>query len=304
MNVNPKCAFAKGSVVETAYAKLNLTLEVLRKRKDGYHEVASLMQTVGLEDRLTFTESDRLTVTSSVESLSGANNLAHVAARRLAAISGRNDAVGIDIKKGIPVASGMGGGSADAAAVLRGLNRLWDLGMSQRELMEVGAEIGSDVPFLLRGGTALVSGRGETVEFLPDGQLDRVVIVVPPSDSMVNDSRHISKTASMYQALTPTLFTNGSLTRRLSARIRQGGDCHPAFMFNVFQRVAPRVFPKWSEFHDALAAIGPRDIFLTGTGPGFFSLAPTKELGTLWANVIKHRYRCDAFATSAVAGVE
>ena len=304
VKVNPKDGLDQGAVVETAFAKLNLTLEVLRKREDGYHEIVTLMQTVGLEDRLTFTESDRLAVTSSVEWLSGTNNLAHIAARRLAAISGRNDAVSIDIKKGIPVASGMGGGSADAAAVLRGLNRLWNLGMSQLELMEVAAEIGSDVPFLLRGGTALVSGRGDAVEFLPDAELDRVVIVVPPSGPPFYDSRHISKTAGMYQALTPALFTNGSLTRRLAARIRQGGDCHPAFMFNVFQRVAPSMFPKWSELHDALAALGPRDIFITGTGPGFFSMAPTKESGTLWANVIKHRYRCDAFATSAVAGVD
>ena len=302
MKVNPNDGLDQGAVVETAYAKLNLTLEVLRKREDGYHEIASLMQTVGLEDRLTFTESDRLAVTSSDDSLSGTNNLAYVAARRLAAISGMNDAVSIDIKKGIPVASGMGGGSADAAAVLRGLNRLWNLGMTQRDLMEVGAEIGSDVPFLLRGGTALVTGRGEDVAFLPESELDWLVIVVPPSDSLDSDSRHISKTAGMYQALTPSLFTNGSLTRRLAARIRQGGDCHPAFMFNVFQRVAPRVFPKWSELHDALAALGPLDIFLTGTGPGFFSLAPTKERGTLWANVIKHRYGCAAFATTAVAG--
>ena len=302
--MNQTVGLDQGAIVETAYAKVNLTLEVLRKRPDGYHEIASLMQTVNLFDRLTITASDALAVTCSQESLSGVNNIAYDAAKRLAEANGTKEVARIDIQKGIPVASGMGGGSADAAAVLRGLNRFWKLGMTFEGLMKVGAEVGSDVPFLVRGGTALVTGRGEEVRFLPDAQLDRIVIVVPPTDSAANDSRLGSKTANLYGALTPALFTNGSLTRRLAARISQGGDCHPAFMFNVFQRVAPRVFPRWSELHDTLAALGARDVFLTGTGPGFFSLAPTKESGTLWANVIKHRYGCDAFATSAVDGMQ
>lgn len=152
------------AIVETAYAKLNLTLEVLGKRGDGYHEIASLMQTVGVYDRVTISESEGLVVTCSDDSLSGPGNLAYAAAQRLVALSGRNEVARIDIQKGIPVASGMGGGSADAAAVLRGLNRLWNLGMTARELMEVGAVVGSDVPFLIRGGTALVTGHGNEVE--------------------------------------------------------------------------------------------------------------------------------------------
>lgn len=294
----------RSAIVETAYAKLNLTLEVVGDRGDGYHEIASLMQTVGIYDQVTVSESDDLVVTCSDDSLAGPGNIAYAAAQRLAAISGRSETARIDIQKGIPVASGLGGGSADAAAVLRGLNRLWDLGMTSRELMEVGAVVGSDVPFLIRGGTALVTGRGDEVEYVPDADLGRVVIVVAQNDMPVDEARNLSKTTSVYQALKPALYTNGSLTRRLAARIRQGGDCHPAFMFNVFQRVVRQMFPRWQEAYAAIAGLGARDIFLTGTGPAFFSLAPTKESATLWASMIKHRYRCETFATIAIAGAE
>lgn len=290
-------------VTETAYAKLNLTLEVLRKRGDGYHEIASLMQTIDIRDRLDITGSDRLEVTCSDESLSGSVNLVHTAALRLSESVGVDLGARIEIMKRIPVAAGLGGGSADAAAALRGLNRLWELGMTSQELMEVGSRVGSDVPFLVRGGTALVTGRGDEVTELPDANLARLVVAVPSREFPDSQERRTSKTAEVYRALSPNLFTNGSLSRRLATRVRLGGDCHPGFMFNVFQRLAPRMFPDWSAVHDGLAGVGARDIFLTGTGPAMFTLAPNRETGTLWASVIRHRLQCEAFATTTVGQV-
>ena len=294
---------ACGAVTETAYAKLNLTLEVLRKRSDGYHEIASLMQTVDVHDRLKITDSDRLEVTCSDESLSGSKNLVHAAALRLSEAACTGLGARIEITKRIPVAAGLGGGSADAAATLRGLNRLWKLGFTPHELMEVGSEIGSDVPFLVRGGTALVTGRGDEVTELPDAKLARLVVAVPSNSAPSSHERRASKTAEMYQELSPNLFTNGSLSRRLAARVRTGGDCHQGFMFNVFQRLAPHVFHNWAALYDGLAGLGARDIFLTGTGPAMFTLAPNRETGTLWASVIRHRFQCEAFATSTVGQV-
>ena len=289
----------QATVTEAAFAKLNLTLEVLRKRSDGYHEVASIMQTIGIKDSVTVTQSEALELTCTDASLANSDNLAWRAAVKLAATTGRAPQVAIHIDKRIPVAAGLGGGSADAAATLRGLNRLWSLALSNGELMQIGAEIGSDVPFLVDGGTALATGRGTEIERLPAARLGRIVVAVPNAGSEgAGQSR--DKTAAMYGYLRDQLFTNGSLTRRLSARVKQGGDCHPGFMFNVFQRMAPSVFPNWDRVHAALAQLGARDIFLTGSGPAIYAFAPNRETGTLWSELLKRRVGCAAFATDAI----
>ena len=292
----------EASVSETAYAKLNLTLEVLRKRSDGYHEVASIMQTIGIKDSVTVQESDALELTCTDASLANSDNLAWRAAVKLADATGRAPHVVIHIDKRIPVAAGLGGGSADAAATLRGLNRLWSLGMSNGELMQIGAEIGSDVPFLIDGGTALATGRGTEIERLPAARLGRIVVAVPMSDDG-GAGQSGDKTGTMYGYLRDQLFTNGSLTRRLSARVKQGGDCHPGFMFNVFQRMAPSVFPNWDRVYAAFAQLGARDIFLTGSGPAIYAFAPNRETGTLWSELLKRRVGCAAFATDAIESV-
>ena len=154
--------------VERAYAKLNLTLEVLGKREDGYHDLASIIQTVDLWDELEFEGGDGVEFECSDESLNGTDNLVVKAAKVLHEAVGRNLGAKIVLRKRIPIAAGLGGGSADAAATLRGLNRLCGLGLSEDELVEIGAKVGSDVPFLVSGGTGLVGGRGETMEPLPD----------------------------------------------------------------------------------------------------------------------------------------
>ena len=290
------------TVIETAYAKMNLTLEVLRKRDDGYHDVASIMQTIGISDRVTVQDSGGLRVSCTHPGLTNADNLAWQAVMHLAVLVDRNPHVAVHIEKRIPVAAGLGGGSADAAAVLRGVNRLWKLGLSTAELMELGSKIGSDVPFLIEGGTALATGRGTEVERLPDAKLDRIVVAVPKPDE--RRTRHpYTKTHVMFDHLRPQMYTNGSLTRRLSARVKQGGDCHPGFMFNVFQRMAPVIFPNWDQMLSAIAQLGARDVFLTGSGPAVFTFAPDKETGTVWSELLKRRVGCDAFATDAVGPV-
>ena len=290
------------TVIENAYAKLNLTLEVLRRRDDGYHDVASVMQTIGICDRVTVQESDGLSVSCSYPLLTNSDNLAWRAVMNLAHLADRNPHVAVHIEKRIPVAAGLGGGSADAAAVLRGVNRLWKLGMSSAELAQLGSEIGSDVPFLIDGGTALVTGRGTEVEPLSAAKLGRIVVAVPKPDD--RRTRHpYTKTRVMFEHLRPQLFTNGSLTRRLATRVKLGGDCHPGFMFNVFQRMAPIIFPDWDRTFNAMVQLGARDVFLTGSGPALYTFAPDKETGTVWSELLKRRVECDAFATDAVGPV-
>lgn len=145
------------------YAKLNLTLDVLGKRKDGYHDLSSIMQSISLYDRLRLTETaGGISIeTNHPQVPCDSSNLAYKAALAFMEATGKKTGVHINLAKGIPVAAGLGGGSADAAAVLRGLNRLWNIGFGTDELQKIGQELGADVPFCLTGGTMLAEGFGE-----------------------------------------------------------------------------------------------------------------------------------------------
>ena len=288
-------------IAEHAYAKLNLTLEVVRKRDDGYHDLASVIQTVDLHDTLEFIEDDGINFECSDESIGGPGNLVVKAAEALRRETGVELGASIKLTKRIPVAAGLGGGSADAAATLRGLNRLCGLDLTESELVDIGAQVGSDVPFLIGGGTAFVSGRGERVDRLPTPEIGRFVVVSPKSGEGMHGS---SKTARMFATLTDKAHTTGSLTRKLAARMLDGGDCHPAFMFNVFQPIAPHAFPNWQLTYDVFAGLGASDIVLSGAGPSMFAIAPSKEIATAWALVMEARAKCDAFAVGLVPQFE
>ena len=197
-------------IVLEAHAKLNLTLEVLGRRDDGYHETASIMQTLGLSDTVTLEPSEGLELSCSCAELEGAHNLALKAARLLRKESGTSLGAAITIEKRIPVAAGLGGGSADAAATLVGLNRMWKLGLSSDDLRCLASRLGSDVPFLVEGGTAIGLGRGERIRPLPAPDLPWFVLAFPKSNLP-------DKTASMYRALTPDRFTRGALTHKLGS---------------------------------------------------------------------------------------
>ena len=292
-------------IVEQAYAKLNLTLEVVRKREDGYHDLASILQTVDLHDTLEFRESDGIEFECSDGSLSGYDNLVVRAAEVLRRVAGTKRGARISLEKRIPVAAGLGGGSADAAAALRGLNRLWELGMSEGELVEAAVDVGSDVPFLVSGGTSLARGRGDILERLPAPEHGWFVIVSPMGGiEGDDDGAGVNKTARMFGMLTTAAHTTGSLTRKLAARMIEKGDCHPAFMFNVFQQVAAHAFPGWQDVYDGFAGLGASDIVLTGAGPSMFAVAPSKEVATAWALLTKARMGCEAFAVGLASRIE
>ncbi len=166
------------SLVLAAYAKINLALDILHKRSDGYHEVAMVMQSIALADRVAFSDREAgISVSTNLPGLDcGPANLAYRAAALIAASSGCKRGIHIKLDKRIPLAAGLAGGSSDAAAVLAGLNRLWGLGLKAAELETLAATIGSDVPFCLRGGTVLATGRGEVLTPLP--ALPRVWMVL------------------------------------------------------------------------------------------------------------------------------
>lgn len=165
-----------------AHAKINLTLEVLGRRADGYHDLRSVVVPIPLHDDVDLVPAEGISVMGCPQ-ISLEQNLAYKAAVLLQQVSGRTDGVAISLVKRIPSGAGLGGGSADAAAVLNGLNEMWKLGIPRMDLAALGAQIGSDIPALVLGGPVLMEGRGERVSALPPETMpdfSRLVLRVPP----------------------------------------------------------------------------------------------------------------------------
>ena len=248
----------------TAYAKVNLTLEVLGRRPDGYHNVATVLQSIGLADRLTFEYDSDLQVECSDPGLSNQNNLAWKAASALRQTAGYRGGARIWIEKGIPAAMGLGGGSSNAGAALVALNRLWDIGMSTTELEELARTLGSDVPFFIKGGTALGTERGDVLRALkPLGQ--RWLVLVCPETTVHG------KTGRMYNMLGRWSYTGGAVTRALVDEIEHG-RLSEELLYNVFEEVAFDVFPGLDRFMEDMEVERVGRVSLSGSGPALFSL--------------------------------
>ena len=200
--------------------------------------------------------------------------------------------VHVELYKEIPVSAGLGGGSSDAAATLKGLNSLWQLDLSTDELSLFGATLGSDVPFFLHGGTAMVHGRGENVRVMPPTDLAWVIILVPAISLP-------EKTAELYARVTCEDYTRGALTRKLEARIRSKGDVPPQLLFNVFDNVALDAFPALAQYRDVLYSLGVREIHVAGSGPALYAPILRKEVGTAVQAILEYRYGWQAYLTSA-----
>ncbi len=280
-----------------AYAKINLTLEALGRRDDGYHEVASIMQTIDLHDTVRLAPAADISLTCDDAALQSPHNLAYKAAALLRQASGYAGGARIAIEKAIPVSAGLGGGSSDAAATLCGLNSLWELGMTTAQLEPIAAQLGSDVPFLLRGGTAIALGRGERVRRLPPANV-RWLVVLTPEVRHVGDA--CGKTAALYGMLSPANYTRGFLTRKLEARIRGGGDVPAQFLFNAFDDVAFEAYPGMERCWNTFAELGAREIHLSGSGPSIYALMPRREVGTAIQLLLRHQHGLNAHLVSAI----
>lgn len=253
-------------ITVAAPAKINLTLEVLGKRTDGYHEVRSVMQAITLCDRLSFEPAGRLEFRSDSPVWSAEKSLVSRAASLLQEATGTTNGAIITVEKHIPLAGGLGGESSAAAATLRGLDQLWELGLSGEQLGQLAAQLGSDVPFFLDGGTALVEGRGEIVESLPLLSRMWVVLVVPAVPQLPE------KTAQMYGRLNASHYTDGSITQRLASEIIRGSELAPQLLFNVFEGVAFDAFPGLSAYREQMTRAGSPHVHLAGSGPTLFCL--------------------------------
>ena len=249
-----------------APAKVNLTLEILTKRGDGFHEIRSVVQAVDLCDRLRFRPGDRVEFRCDSPNWVPEESLVSKAAELLRVRIGCSKGAVVTLDKRIPLLSGLGGDSSDAAAVLRGLSQLWELGLSLGELLELARRLGSDVPFFLYGGTARLEGRGELVTPLPPLGKMWLVLMLPPI------SRVSGKTGRLYRRITAEHYTGGEATERLVARLAKGGGVEPSELFNVFDKVVRDYFDGLSVYRERFLKSGARGIHLAGSGPALFTL--------------------------------
>ena len=260
-------------IKEIAYAKINLGLDVLGRREDGYHEVSMIMQSVGLCDEIIISagkSEGQITISTNIPGLScGSDNLAYRAAALLAKHAGINPNVHIVLNKKIFLAAGLAGGSADAAAVLRGLNKYWQLHLENHELERLAALLGSDIPFCIEGGTMLATGRGEVLTKLADLP-ETIVVLAKPRSLEVS-------TAWVYQHYNRGRVVQAPCIWQLQDRLAEGAPALVPYMGNVLETVTIPAHPIIASIKAAMLSAGAYYALMSGSGPTVFALACNQE---------------------------
>ncbi len=254
-----------------APAKLNLTLEVLGERHDGFHEIRSVIQTINLCDSLHFQLGQNMEFKSDTPGWAPEESLVSRASSLLQEVTGCTRGATIEVDKRIPWLSGLGGDSSDAATILQGLNKLWGLGLSLKELLELAAQLSSDASFFLYGGTALAEGRGEIVTPLPSLPHRWVVLMMPPVPKLPG------KTRQLYASLKASHYTGGQITDRLVTLLNRGREVTSASLFNVFDAVTLDNFAGLGKYREQFLKAGAQEVHLAGSGPVLFTLGRDKN---------------------------
>lgn len=266
----------------SAPAKINLFLSVGSRRPDGYHEIASVMQSVSLYDELTISPAPelRFDVTPAGAAPEDESNLVVKAVRALWGALGRTPGAAIALSKRIPAAAGLAGGSADAAAALVGLNELWDAGLSRKALEKIGAAIGADVPFCVRGGTCAARGIGEVLSPLPVRAPLWWVIAAPAQPL---------STAEVYREfdrLSPSP-SPGDPFDVADALARGDLDRIAAALRNDLEPAAVSLEPSIAETREALTAAGALAVVMSGSGPSVAALCHDEQHATALADAVR-----------------
>lgn len=254
-------------IYEKAPAKINLMLDVLHKRPDGFHEVEMVMTMIDLADRLEMSEQPRDTI--MITSQAGyipldEKNLAFQAARLIKERYDVRKGVHIHLDKKIPVAAGLAGGSSDAAATLRGLNRLWNLNIPMEQLLSLGAELGSDVPFCVTGGSTLATGRGEILTPVPNPPQCWAIVAKPP----INVS-----TAEVYGRLRSDNIQHHPSAKDMVAALEKGSFNEMCgSLGNVLEEVTLKLHPEVQQLKEAMMKLGADGVLMSGSGPTVFGL--------------------------------
>ena len=282
-----------------AFAKLNLTLDVLGKQGNGYHEMKMVMQTASLSDRVAvaLNDSGEITVQSNFSFLpKDAGNIAAKAAAAFFAAAGMDGAgAAITLRKQIPVGAGLGGGSADAAAVLRALNALCPAPLTAEALETLGATLGSDVPFCIRGGTRLAVGRGEKLLPAPE---------MPPCGIVICKPRFSIRTPELFAKIDGRRSNIHPDTDGLLAAMASGDlEGLARRMYNVFEDVLPRRCSEIAAIKSALLDAGALGAVMSGTGSAVFGVFPDAERAVRVAKALREHYR-ECFAAEPVREIK
>lgn len=269
-----------------APAKINLALDILYKRSDGYHEIDSVMQTIGLADQLTFELNHRLELTCSDNRLPiDGRNLAWKAVELLQQETGTTQGVKIHITKKIPIAAGLAGGSTDAAGVLIALNELWSLGLSKDELMKIGLKLGADVPFCIRRGTARAGGIGERLTGIQSKVKANLLLVTPSIEVSTAAAYNRFKAAQIIQR--PQV---GQVVMALESGDVQQLTKHWG---NVFEGLIATDFPEVRQIKEIFQQFGLTASLMSGSGPSVFALNPPPAvIEPLLAAIPPEWFRC------------
>lgn len=275
-----------------AHGKINLGLDVLRKREDGYHELRMIMQQVGLYDGIDIERMGKsldgerhIIIETNLRYLPvNENNLAYKAAALLMDEFNIQESIHIKIKKLIPVAAGMAGGSADAAAVLKGVNRMFDLGLSKKALMERGLKLGADVPYCVMGGTALAEGIGEILTPLKN---------IPPCYIILAKPGINVSTKMVYGALRADEIEVHPDIDGIIQSIDDGNLYEMAGkMGNVLADVTEPLYPVITEIKEQVLSLGAINAMMSGSGPTVFGLFDSKEKAMNAYKTLKADERC------------
>ena len=263
---------AMDNITLKALAKINLGLDVVRRREDGYHEVRMVMQTIHLYDKLEIIKKkeEGITITSNLSYIpTNENNLVYKAGKLLIDEFGIKEGVSVDLQKRIPVAAGMAGGSTDAAAMLYGMNKIFDLGLSRKQLMDRGVKIGADVPYCLMRGTALAEGIGEKLTSLPP-MVKCPVLIAKPQISV--------STKFVYQNLKLDENTIHPNIEQLVTDIKKK-DLHAIAgdMGNVLETVTIPEYPIIAKIKEQMIQSGAVNAMMSGSGPTVFGLFEDEE---------------------------
>ncbi len=255
-----------GEIILNSYGKINLALDVLYKRDDGYHEINTIMQQINLKDTIKLKDiKEGIIIESNQKGVPLDNtNLVYKAWEEIVKKTGVNRGIHIVIDKNIPIAAGLAGGSSNAAATMKGLNTLWGLNLSQEELMEIGVNIGADVPFCILGGTAYAQGIGE--KLTPLNEFSNKLVLLANIDVSI-------PTAYVYESLNLDAKDNKIDINKLIEYIQK--DNLPLLaqnMFNVMEQVVVSKYPILEEIKRTMMIHGALGSLMSGSGPTVFGL--------------------------------
>lgn len=278
-----------------SFAKINWTLRILGKRDDGFHELFTVFQTVSLYDRLTFSPAEHLSLTCDRPWIPvDGRNLIIKAANALNKAVGGSFGAAIHLKKHIPTSGGLGGGSSNAAVALIGLRRLWRLDISDERLVSIAADVGSDAPFFLVGGTARGTGRGERLESLDDVAAPNILIVTP---------RVRVSTRTAFAGLRAPSLTSQATERILSVS-RNGADLIDPLRSELTNDFEQSVFAAYQEIERvkrALLDLGAANAALSGSGASVFAVFDKQETRQAAEKALDHESTWRKFAVSTIS---